>query len=330
MAETTQETAKPEGPRPRTELWAIVAVAGAALICVCALAVALALILGRNSGATPQIQANPIINLAPPAAPAPPPAPAAAIQRPAAAIQRPAEPAKAQAQRSSAQDQIQAALPGVLATPTPSVAKREKQLKREEISAPPSPPFATPTAGPTPVPPHRVFFRVRTDAASLYKGDKPLAFPVRYSADAKGRVAQVFAVPISGVAGVSMAVDVPYLDSAAKDAGLDLKLSSPRTTGFLDGYRAPEGYRFFAAQLEIANQGQTALAFDSDAFDVRDAEGVPYLSNPELDAGLPTEALSPGNSVKLTLSFLVPDDAALKSLAVLSPAGMTLLPLAKK
>ena len=68
----------------------------------------------------------------------------------------------------------------------------------------------------------------------------------------------------------------------------------------------------------------------ADRFEIRDADGVRYLSNPELNAGFPTDPLPLGGAADLTLSFLVPQTADLRSLALLTDTAPVLLPLTKE
>jgi hypothetical protein len=82
--------------------------------------------------------------------------------------------------------------------------------------------------------------------------------------------------------------------------------------------------------LRAQNKGAQALALDGERFEVRDADGVRYLSIPELDFDFPTAPVAAGATAELTLSFLVLDAADLKSVALLTDAAPVLLPLTRK
>jgi hypothetical protein len=316
-ASTPLENSAPS-PAPRQqELWVVAGLAVAALICVSGLAIALVVLLGRSQGASAPIQISNIGNSAPAAVePAPRTAPAAA-----AGIQRPYEPAKPQADRVSAMDRSQPALPGVLATPTITSGQRKVALTRADPASPPSP-----NIEPTPDP-RKVFFRVRADAASLYRGEKALPMPVRYNADAQGRVKGVFAAREAAgpdAAKFSYAQDVPFVEAGVRGQSLDVQLGTPRKTAAVDGFRAPKEFQFFTAKLTIANQGTQAVPLSVGNVEVCDTDGVCYLANPELVVGAWPEApLAPGAQIAAELSFLVPESSPLKELSVQEGPGQS-------
>lgn len=433
MAETVDESTKPEKSRPRAELWVLAALAGGAILCVSLLAVALALILGKGS----LIQVNPVISAGAPAAPA-----AAA---PAPSIQRPSQQVGPLASRSSAQDQIQPALPGALATPTPVAGRREANFVRSDAAvAPPSAPFPTPGApgaGKAAVP-------VRVGAATLYNGDHALPMPVHHSDILNSRpldrstgqgpaqaaaalpgatlpgaaaapvspplnFAPAGATPVSAppqraaaapaleppvqpsavapaaaaaapapaparasasvaaapagpqptapvpaasapVAAAPLAAAAPPVAPAAAPAtpatvpatggpgdaafapgqclgtAADLHLLDARSTALLNGTPAPQGNRYFAARVQVTNKGGAVLNVDSGAFDLRDADGNSYMADPAADASQVPAPLKPGASGEIRVSFPVPDDVVLRSLALVLASETDLIPLVKK
>ena len=312
MAEVGEATQVPGPGKGRgSELWVLAALAAAGLLCVCGLAVALVLILGKGSAA-PANQANPVINIGVPAAPAAP-----------AKVETPSRPP---AQRDAAQDVRATALP----LGGSSQIRRSKDVVRAETQAPPSPAF--PHENPIGFPGgKRVYLRVRTVGDSDYNGRQALPMPVRYSPDATGKVVKVFAsaAPAGGPADLAPPVQT-FADNSATQAGWGLALSNAHATPTLDGYRSPDGFRFFTARVRATNQSQSPADLQADRFEVRDNDGVRYLSNPELNAGFPQDVLAPGGRADLTLSFLVPDTAELRSVALLTDTAPVLLPLAKQ
>ncbi|HTB34017.1 MAG TPA: hypothetical protein VK842_04090 [bacterium] len=324
MAEVGEATQTPEPSKGRGgELWVLAALAAAGLLCVCGLAVSLVLILGRGSAGAGN-QVNPVINVGvAPTVPAAPSGPSRDV------------PAKPQAERDAAQDVRASALPGVLATPTPVKLQREKELVRAETQPPPSPPF--PPADPSrPLPGGKlIYLRVRSVGDTSYKGQQALPMPIRYSPDATGKVDKVFASPAPAAAAAAGPADLApptqtFADTSADQAGWGLTLSNAHATPALDGYRAPDGFRFFTARVHAVNQGQSPAGLQADNFEIRDADGVRYLSNPELNAGFPADDLAAGAGADLTLSFLVPDSAELRALALLTGTAPVLLPLSKQ
>jgi hypothetical protein len=325
------------GQRPEA-LWPLAAVAATALVAVCGLALGLVLILGRGgnaSGAGQSVQVNPVISIG--AAPAAGLPAAASAPSPAPSGPRRGDAQPRGDQRDAAQDAHAVALPGALATPTPQGGQRERQLVRAETQAPPALAFPPPTAAtpaPTPLPTPeapRVYLRVRTVGGGPWDGIHALPMPIRASIDASGKAATVYAEHVAASATAQAAApEVPYADTGAAQAGWDLQLSGVRKTGALDGYRAPAGFLFLTARLRAQNKGAQALALDGERFEVRDADGVRYLSIPELDFDFPTAPVAAGATAELTLSFLVLDAADLKSVALLTDAAPVLLPLTRK
>jgi hypothetical protein len=324
MAEVGEATQTPDPGKGRgSELWVLAALAAAGLLCVCGLAVALVLILGRGSAGVPSNQANPVINIGvAPTVQAAPAGPSRDV------------PAKPQAERDAAQDVRASALPGVLATPTPVKPQREKELVRAETQAPPSPPF--PPADPSrPLPGGKlIYLRVRSVGDSTYNGQQALPMPIRYSPDATGKVDKVFASPAAALPGPSdlLPPSQTFADTSADQAGWGLSLSNAHATPALDGYRSPDGFRFFTARVHAVNQSRSPAGLVADSFEIRDSDGVRYLSNPELNAGFPPDDLPSGGSADLTLSFLVPASADLRAVALVPDTGTApvLLPLSKQ
>jgi hypothetical protein len=428
VAETIDELPKTKKNRPQTELWVLAAIAGAAILCVSVLAVALALILGKGS----LIQVNPVITAQSPAPVPPAAAPAAPLVQPP--LQRSADAVHPPVVRSSAQDRVQAALPGVLATPTVVVEKRS-QVVRSDPQAPPSPAFvatapaaASASGVPGAAPVQASVFRVRQEAANLYNGDHALPMPVhpvRFEAAARpllspsaATASAVAAVPAApgpapaadpsaalgqpplqrSIASAPMAQAIPdpaaravpdpaakavpdpaakaVPDPAAKPLAAsvplakadpdpspaadpapkraaetgpalapgdlayaggqcqgtlaNLQLLSARTTAVWGGAPAPKGNRYFTAHVLVTNKSAAALSVDSGAFDLRDADGDSYMANPEADPSRVPPPVKAGADGEMNVSFLVPDDADLKSLALVLASESDLIPLSKK
>jgi hypothetical protein len=319
MAESPSSSTA-EGPKRSQEFWAVAALGVAAVVCLTLLAVALVLILSRNStpAAAPQapIQFSNFGNIVGPQ-------PVAAVSPSAVndGIHRGDE----QSARAAAMDHTQGALPGQAPVPLPDWSRRKLALTRADPPSPPSPQNI--------INPDKVFFRVREDPASYYQGQKPLPMPIRYAPDAQGKVAQVFATkdaPAATDAGrFSYTADVPYADSGIRGQSLDLQLSEPRKTSSVDGFRAPKGFQFFTAKLSLANQGSQPVQLSVDDLEVHDEDGVRYLVNPELVFGSwPDPSLAAGASTQVELSFLVPEEAPLKEMAVQeAPGRVVLVPL---
>jgi hypothetical protein len=328
MAEVGEATQTPGPDKGRGgELWVLAALAAAGLLCVCGLAVALVLILGRGSAGAGN-QVNPVINVGVPATGAAQAAPSGPSRD---------VPSKPQAERDAAQDVRASALPGVLATPTPVKPQREKELVRAETQAPPSPAF--PPADPArPLPGGKlIYLRVRSVGDTTYNGQLALPMPIRYSPDATGKVDKVFASPAPAPAGAGGPSDLAppsqtFADTSAEQAGWGLTLSNAHATPALDGYRSPDGFRFFTARVHAVNQSKSPAGLLADSFEIRDSDGVRYLSNPELNAGFPPDVLPSGGAADLTLSFLVPDSAELRAVALLpdNASAPVLLPLSKQ
>jgi hypothetical protein len=327
MADTDEAGQAPKEPvkregRPETQ-WPLALVSATALLAVCGLALGLVVVLGRGgsaAGTGQSVQVNPVINVGN--------APAGAAAQ-AAATPAPAGPRRGDAlpgidQRDAAQDAHAVALPGILATPTPQGRQRVKDVVRADTQAPPALAFPATTAGP------RVYLRVRTVGGTAWDGSKPLPMPIRAGVDASGKVAKVFAEHQAAGDTAAAVPDVPYADSGADQGGWDLQLSGVRKTGALDGYRAPDGFRFLTARLTARNKGAQAAALDGDRFEVRDGDGVRYLCIPELNAGIPSAPVAAGGTADVTLSFLVLDAADLKSMALLTDGAPVLLPLTRK
>jgi hypothetical protein len=331
MAEVSEATQTPGPDKGRGgELWVLAALAAAGLLCVCGLAVALVLILGRGSAGAGN-QVNPVINVGVPSTAAAQPVPGGPSRD---------LPAKPQAERDAAQDVRASALPGVLATPTPVKLQREKELVRAETQAPPSPAF--PPADPSrPLPGGKlIYLRVRSVGDTTYNGQQALPMPIRYSPDATGKVDKVFASPAAALPGGAVPSGPSdlapptqtFANTSAEQAGWGLTLSNAHATPALDGYRSPDGFRFFTAHVHAINQSKSPAGLVADSFEIRDSDGVRYLSNPELNAGFPPDVLPSGAAADLTLSFLVPDSAELRSVALLTDldAAPVLLPLSKQ
>ena len=322
MADSTSSSTA-EGKRSQ-EFWAVAALGVAAVVCLTLLAVGLVLILSRNGGpaasAQPPIQFSNFGNVMGPQ-------PAAVVSPGPASegIHRGDTQSKDQAGREAAMDHTQGALPGQPPVPLPDWSRRQPALTRADPPSPPSPQNI--------INPDKVFFRVRENPASYYQGQKPLPMPVRYDPDAQGKVAQVFASKDAAVAAdaerFSYTADVPYADSGIRGQSLDLQLSQPRKTSSVDGFRAPKGFQFFTAKLNLANQGAEPLQLSVDDLEVHDEDGVRYLVNPELVFGSwPDPALAAGASTQVELSFLVPEEAPLKEMAVQeAPGRVVLVPL---
>jgi hypothetical protein len=324
MAEVSEATQTPGPDKGRGgELWVLAALAAAGLLCVCGLAVALVLILGRGSAGAGN-QVNPVINVGVPSTAA-----AAAPNGPSRDV-----PAKPQAERDAAQDVRASALPGALATPTPVKPQREKELVRAETQAPPSPPF--PPADPSrPLPGGKlIYLRVRSVGDTTYNGQQALPMPIRYSPDATGKVDKVFASPAAALPGPAdlLPPAQTFADTSADQGGWSLSLTNAHATPALDGYRSPDGFRFFTARVHAVNQSKSPAGLVADSFEIRDSDGVRYLSNPELNAGFPPDVLPGGGGADLTLSFLVPASADLRAVALVPDTGTApvLLPLSKQ
>lgn len=299
------------------EFWALIVLGATVLVCFTLMAIGLAMVLTRSGGGS-SINNAPVINVAPAVAPV--------VVQPTPGIQRPYDSAKSKNERASAMDRTQPALPGVLATPTPNGGQRKLAFTRAD---PPSPP--SPALQPT-VDPKRVNYRERADPDMIYKGQKPLPMPVRYSPDSKVKALEAFAAPDPAVPDpqrFSYAPDVAFAESGIRGQSLDLQLSSPRKTSTVNGLRAPKGFQFFTAKLRILNQGAQPVVLRVDDLEIHDAEGVGYLANPELVMGaLPEPSLTAGAEAQVELSFLVSDSVPLKELAVQeAPGQMALVPL---
>jgi hypothetical protein len=111
---------------------------------------------------------------------------------------------------------------------------------------------------------------------------------------------------------------------------VDLQVQDPRSTGRLDGYYAPEGFSFFTANVTLRNVGTEPVKVDLGAFEIRDADGTPYLANPELSQGIAEGGLASQASLQATLSFLVSDASPLSSLVLNLPEGPVQLTLSRR
>ena len=318
MAESPSSSTA-EGPKRSQEFWAVAALGVAAVVCLSLLAVSLVLILSRNSApaaAQAPIQFSNFGNVV-----SPQPVAAASPSAAKDGIHRGDE----QSARAAAMDHTQGALPGQAPVPLPDWSRRKLALTRADPPSPPSPQNI--------INPDKVFFRVRENPASYYQGQAPLPMPIRYAPDAQGKVAQVFAAKDAAATAdadrFSYTADVPYSDSGIRGESLDLQLTQPRKTASVDGFRAPKGFQFFTAKLSLANQGAQPLHLSVDDLEVHDEDGVRYLVNPELVFGSwPDPALAAGASTQVELSFLVPEEAPLKEMAVQeAPGHVVLVPL---
>jgi hypothetical protein len=98
----------------------------------------------------------------------------------------------------------------------------------------------------------------------------------------------------------------------------------------LDGFGSSQGNLFFTAHVLVGNRGTAPLAVDSSAFDLRDADGESYMAVPGAAAAPAPAPLAPGSRAGITVTFLVPDDAALQALALNLPSETDIVPLSKK
>lgn len=294
-----------ESPRMQSDTWVIAALAAAGLACVSLVAVALVLILRQPAagGVAPAVNANPVINIQTGPAPT------------AASSAKAVETAQPLAVRSSAQDFVQPALPGRMAPSLGGVVRADQQVNDAAAKAA------------LPAPDKKVFLRVRGEASPPTSGRAPLPMPVRYRADAKGQVTDVFAS--RQAANAPLPPDRPYADGTVAGSALELQLQQPRSTAALDGFRAPEGFSFFTAKLGLHNKGAATAALDLGALEIRDADGAVYLANPELSGSMPAQ-LPAGQRAELQVSFLVADASPLSALALREGDGAVLLPLTRR
>lgn len=296
-----------ESAKPRQETWVLAIVASAGLVCVSLVAVALVLILKQGgplpAASQPTQTANPVINvqLAPPPAPTP-------------GITRPSEPAKPQANRGAAEDLFAHAVPGKLETTGGRLERVDQQVNNDAAKAT------------LPAPDKKVFLRVRGEVPAPQSGKAPLPMPLRYRADATGNVNQVFASRLS--ANTPLPPDKLYGESGAAGAQWDVQLSEAKATYAVDGFRAPEGFVFFTATLQLRAKG-SAVAPDLGAIEVRDSEGTAYLPNPELSGALPTNYAA-GQESKSGLAILVSEQAPLVSLVLNTGDAPISLPLTQR
>lgn len=303
MAENA-ESAKP------SETWVLAMVAAAALACISLVAVALVLILrsgGPRGGEQPTVNFAPVITgngvvSAPPAA------------APTPGITRPAEPAKPQANRGAAEDLFAHAVPGKLETSGGRVERVDQQVNNDAAK------------GALPAPDKKVFLRVRGEVPAPQLGRAPLPMPVRYRADATGNVDQVFASRLS--ADTPLPPDTLYGETGAAGAQWDLQLTDVKATHAVDGFRAPEGFVFFTATMQLRAKG-SAVAPDLGSIEVRDAEGTAYLPNPELSGALPTN-FAAGQQSSSGLAVLVSEQAPLSALVLNTGDSPLTLPLAAR
>lgn len=286
------------------------AVAG--MICLLVLAVAallMAFLMGRDQPGAPSVtitnNSNNVEAQNSPSLPAATPGP----------VNRPAKPADAS--RNSEQ---MAGAPAFLPGPTgdkKTLRENAAQVIRADTQSPPYYSTLTPVS--------KVHLRIAPDGPTGLRG--PMPFRVRhFNPGADGRVASVSAgVPVAGQEDAySFLPDVVYRPSAAKGAGLSVEVHNPRKTSTVNDLRAPKGFQFFVAELRTSNGGETAIPFEQDMFEIRDAEQVVYLPNPELlGQGFPA-ALAPGGKANFMTAYLVPADAGLSSLVTTEPGGALL------
>ena len=356
MAETTDETSKSKKVRPQTELWVLAAVAAAALLCVSALAVALALILGKGS----LIQVNPVINgTAPtPAVSAVPDSPKPMANRtwnqekvPDAFPAAPLSPLGARERQVAVRADNASPPSPPFATPQPKVYVREEAPSF----------YAGDHALPMPPVRHRVdppvFSLTPAGASPASASQAPAAMAPPSAAPTPQRTALVRSAPAAPAAlptlvpatlAPAVAKAAPTAPPAAappapvgkgmgtfaggvgQGALAELRLLDARSTDALAGFSAPKGNLFFVAHVLITNKGGAALSVDSGAFDLRDADGNSYMANPEADASQVPPPVQSGAKSEMTVSFPVPDDVELRSLALVLPSETDLIPLSKK
>ena len=110
----------------------------------------------------------------------------------------------------------------------------------------------------------------------------------------------------------------------------DFQILSARTTKRLAGYGPSKGMLFFAAHVLIDNTGGDPLPLDGDSFDLRDSDGNSYMTVPAASGSSVMAPVLAGTAAKMLVTFLVPDDAALRSLSLVMPTETVLVPLNKK
>lgn len=121
-----------------------------------------------------------------------------------------------------------------------------------------------------------------------------------------------------------------FVRASCKGALADLRLLTARSAASLDGFGSSQGNLFFTAHVLVGNRGSAPLALDSGAFDLRDADGDSYMAVPGPAAASAPSPLAPGGKAGMTVTFLVPDDASLLSLALNLPSETDIVPLSKK
>jgi hypothetical protein len=191
-----------------------------------------------------------------------------------------------------------------------------------------SPPFYS-----TVSPVAKVYFRVRPmpDGPGGLKG--PIPFRVHeWQPDAQGNVATVAASVPTGASDqeqFSYLPEVDYKTSSGKGKVLSVHLMNPRKVSVVNELRAPKGFQFLVAQIQVGNISKSPYQLDPGIFEIQDSDHVPYLLNPELlSSDFPQAPLDPGKSAMFTASFLVPADASLSSLASHEPGdGLVFSPL---
>jgi hypothetical protein len=284
----------------RTESWVVAAVAVVALLCVTLLAMAVLSLPGRGSSssvspaASPASVINQYINTV---------APAATPAGSATAL-----PSVGAIERSKAVD-----------------TRVERSLPIEKLGALPSRAAPEGRGQTLPSPEKKIFLRVREPAPQLYGGKAALPMPV-----VRARMVDGAAVYASTQAPANPAPDLAYADGGARGADLELTIDNPRSTGHLQGYYAPEGFTFFTGKLSVRNLGAQPVMLDLGAFELRDAEGTPYLANPELSEFFQEGPLASGGVFRTTLSFLVSTAVPLQALVLSTPDASVSLPLHRR
>jgi hypothetical protein len=152
--------------------------------------------------------------------------------------------------------------------------------------------------------------------------------PLRYRADADGKVESVYAS--RRPADKPLPPDQAYKAQAVSQIGVDLQVLDARSTATLDGFYAPEGFLFFTGKLQVLNKADAPVQVGLTDVAVKDLEGSAYLPNAELSGGLPTAALNKGQGVEARIAILYSTQSPLQALALTLPQGEVVLPLARQ
>ncbi len=174
----------------------------------------------------------------------------------------------------------------------------------------------------------KVYIRVRSpiNQPTGIKGTVP------FHVGPDGRANIYAAVPQGGdEASFSYLPDVVYRPSSSNQGqSMSLRVSSPRKTSAIGQLRAPSGFQFFTADVEVSNGGSQGLLLEADLFEVRDADHVPYLPNTELLAASFPSRLAAGSQASFHAAFLVPANAHLTALLAREPGdGLISAPLSQ-